>query len=130
MARHKESAAAIAGHVYPESHLDYPHINEFLSSQTMPDNLRGVLDSATPGVWRTAGRMTWGGAKYTTPLSPNKPVKHYDMKSAAMFILKNGVDKVREMPQKIAEARGQTNPPRKPYNPLDIFSDRRNNNGR
>jgi hypothetical protein len=118
-------------HILPVSDIRPPQINAFLDSQKLPEHIRGVLSAATPATWRIAGRMTTDGTKYTTPLSPKQPVAHYDMKTAAMFILKNGVDKVNEMPEKIKEDRERKAVRRAvaSYNPLDIFSDRRPNNG-
>lgn len=128
MSRHQESMDARKNHILPASDLKPPQIRAFLDSQNLPEHIRGVLDTATPATWRIAARMTNTGPKYTTQLSPKTPVPHYDMKTAAMFILKNGVDKVNEMPQKIKEDRARKTA-RRSYDPLNIFSDRRQNNG-
>ncbi len=131
MSNHKESMDARKNHILPISDIRPQQINAFLDSQNLPDHIRNILNTATPATWRNAGRMTSTGTKYTTPLSPKKPVAHYDMKTAAMFILKNGVDKVNEMPEKVKESRERKAVRRAvaSYNPLDIFSDRRPNNG-
>lgn len=136
MSRHQESMNARKNHILPKSEIRPQNIKAFLDSQNLPESIRSVLDTATPATWLHAGRIGGNPVKYTTPLSPKKPVAHYDMKTAAMFILKNGVDKVNEMPTKIKEDRekkGSRNRGSmfKPlsHNPLDIFSDRRPNNG-
>jgi hypothetical protein len=128
VSRHPESANAQKQHILPISEIKMPRINSFLDSQNLPEHIRGAFSTATPATWKIAGRMTTVGVKYTTPLSPKVPVAHYDMKNAAMFILKHGVDKVNEMPTKIKEDRAKKTA-RRSYDPLHVFSDRRPNNG-
>lgn len=121
MARHGESAAARKRHTVPMTDIRPQAINHFLDAHPIPELQRNILQGASNGVWRTAAKQTWGGQSFTTGLSPETPVPHYNLGSAAMFILKHGTDKVSKMPGKIKESRVK-----KATRPTtDIFSDRR-----
>jgi hypothetical protein len=99
-------------------------INSFLESQNIPETQLGILKSATTGVWQRAAKQSGPVASYTTGLSPKTPVPHYHLGSAAMYILKNGANKISEMPAKIKQTRAEK-VAKAAYNPLNIFSDRR-----
>lgn len=124
MTRHAESTKARKNHIVPMTDIRPKAINNFLDSQKIPETQLGILKEATTGAWRTAARQSGEEASYTTGLSPEKPVPHYHLGKAAMFILKNGPEKVAEMPQKIRESQARQ-VAKASYNPLDIFSDRR-----
>jgi hypothetical protein len=124
MARHEESNAARENHIVPIFDIRPNKINEFLDAQAIPDAQKNVLRGAQPGIWRTAANQSWNGFKATTALNKGELTPHYDLRSAAMFILKHGPDKIAEMPQKIKEQRAQK-AAKDAYNPLNIFSDRR-----
>jgi hypothetical protein len=123
MSKHAESAAARSNHIVPMSDIRPKAINAFLGSRPIPDVQRKILQDAPTGVWRTAANQTWGGQSFTTGLSPEKPVAHYHLGDAAMFILKHGADKVAAMPQKIKDQRSKYKSLK--YDPLNVFSDRR-----
>ncbi len=124
MAKHAESAAARERGTVPIMDIRPKAINGFLESQPIPETQKNILKAAPTGVWKTAAKQSWGGKAFTTGLSPEEPIPHYDLSSAAMFILKHGVDKIAEMPKKIKQAQSRQTA-KALYNPLDMFSDRR-----
>lgn len=130
-------------HRVPLSNIRPKTINTFLDAMPLPDAQKSILKSASTNVWKTAANNTWDGKKFATGLSPNEPVPHYDLRSAAMHILQHGVEKLSGTKAKIAnklEGRRNKNAEELPvddevaaptnykpleYNPLDVFSDRR-----
>lgn len=125
MTRHNESAEARQKHIVPMTDIRPKAINAFLGSQPIPETQLNILKSAPTGVWQRAAKQSGPVASYTTGLSPETPVPHYHLGAAAMYILKNGADKISEMPAKIKKTRAEK-VAKAAYDPLNIFSDRRN----
>jgi hypothetical protein len=124
MAKHKDSAAARANHIVPMNDIRPKAVSAFLESTPIPEAQKSILQNSQTHVWKRAAKQAGHDAEYTTPLSPDAPIKHYDLRKAAMFILKVGSDKVSEMGSKIQQSRKEKTA-KAAYDPLNVFSDRR-----